>query len=73
MNKYSRAVYIAGLVLVIAGIACFIIKACSGEYIDASGVLHEQFFLLPVGYLSIFIGILCFIASMLIRKHNGKK
>ena len=68
MNMIST---IVGGVLMIMGLLCLIIKAFSVEYIDASGILHENFFLLPVGFLFIFCGVLVIIvtcASYIVRK-----
>ena len=68
MNMISTSV---GGVLMIMGLMCLIIKAFSVEYIDASGILHENFFLLPVGFLFIFSGVLVIIvtcASYIVRK-----
>lgn len=68
MNMIST---IVGGVLMIMGLMCLIIKAFSVEYIDASGILHENFFLLPVGFLFIFSGALVIIvacASYIVRK-----
>ena len=68
MNMIST---IVGGVLMIMGLMCLIIKAFSVEYIDTSGILHENFFLLPVGFLFIFSGALVIIvacASYIVRK-----
>ncbi len=48
------------------GIACIILKAVSVEYIDAQGILHENFSLLPMGFLFLFSG---FITFMVIGKN----
>ena len=53
MNRTAAAI---GLVLMIMGLMCLFIKANSVEYVDASGILHENFYLLPVGFLMIFAG-----------------
>lgn len=55
LNLYSIFI---GAVLLIMGIGCIIIKAYSVEYIDEAGFLHENFFLLPIGFLLIFCGLL---------------
>lgn len=60
MNMISTVI---GSVLMIMGLMCLIIKAFSVEYIDASGILHENFFLLPVGFLFIFSGALVVIVT----------
>lgn len=49
-----------GASLLIMGIGCILIKAFSVEYIDANGYLHENFFLLPIGFLLIFCGHIAF-------------
>ena len=45
-----------------AFIIFFLISAASVSYIDSSGILHENFFLIPLGYLSLFVGIVIIIA-----------
>lgn len=51
-----------GALLLLAGLACLAIKGASVEYVDPQGILHENFFLLPIGFLFIFSGILTFCA-----------
>lgn len=60
MNMISVTV---GAVLLCAGVICLIIKGLSVEYVDDSGLLHENFFLLPIGFLFIFSGLLTFIIT----------
>ena len=48
-----------------AFIIFFLISAASVSYIDSSGILHENFFLIPLGYLSLFVGILIIIARVI--------
>ena len=31
------------------------------EYIDGQGILHENFFLIPIGFLCVFSGLISFI------------
>lgn len=38
------------------GVVCLLLKAVLPEYVDGSGLLHEAFFLLPVGYCCLFGG-----------------
>ena len=52
-----------GAILVIMGIGCILIKANSVEYVDVYGVLHENFFLLPIGFLLIFSGVFAFLIA----------
>ena len=48
-----------------AFIIFFLISAASVSYIDSSGILHENFFLIPLGYLSLFVGIVIIIARVI--------
>ena len=45
----------------IIGIILFLIKGMSVEYIDSQGILHENFFLIPIGFLCVFSGLIFFI------------
>lgn len=60
LNLYSIFI---GAVLLLMGIGCIIIQAFSVEYIDAAGYLHENFFLLPIGFLLLFCGLLSFLIA----------
>lgn len=67
-------VTIIGSFLMVLGLVCFLIKANSVEYVDANGILHENFYLLPVGYLLVFTGVITTLLSGLalhrFRKEN---
>ena len=52
-----------GAILLVMGAGCFFMKANSVEYVEASGLLHENFFMLPIGFLLIFCGILSFLIA----------
>ncbi|PTH56787.1 DUF3955 domain-containing protein [Staphylococcus agnetis] len=41
----------------VIGVGCLILKSVSPEYIDQSGVLHEYFFLIPIGFALIFLSL----------------
>lgn len=69
--KYNMISTVAGSVLLLMGIFCFFVKAASVEYIDADGFLHENFFLIPIGYLFLLSGIISFI-SIGIRTIAGR-
>ena len=58
MNLISIAI---GGIFLCFGIACIFLKAVSVEYIDTQGILHENFFLLPVGFLCLFCGFITFL------------
>lgn len=57
MNLISITI---GAALLCIGIALILIKANSVEYIDAQGLLHENFYLLPIGFFFIFGGLVTF-------------
>ena len=74
MSKYDRIASAVGGGLLLAGVLLLALKGLSAEYVDASGMLHERFFLLPLGFLCIFCGFLVFItigARTLIRKFRS--
>lgn len=46
-----------GALLILAGLGCFLAFNLMGSTLDAQGMLHEPFALLPLGYLLIFMGL----------------
>ena len=60
--KYNMISSVIGGVLLLIGVMLLVIKGMSVEYIDANGILYENFFLLPVGFLCIFCGLISFVA-----------
>ncbi|MGX6978275.1 DUF3955 domain-containing protein [Vagococcus elongatus] len=52
-----------GTFLLLLGFSFIFIKANSVEYIDASGILHENFYLLPIGFVFLFAGIIVFLVT----------
>ncbi|MDD7280744.1 MAG: DUF3955 domain-containing protein [Erysipelotrichaceae bacterium] len=59
-TKMNLIMVIIGVVLLCIGTLCLIIKGLSVEYIDANGILHENFFLVPIGFLFILSGTMIF-------------
>ena len=59
--KLNLATTLTGTILLLLGIVCLVIKALSVEYIDAQGILHENFFLLPIGFSLLFAGCIVFL------------
>lgn len=53
---------ILGTGLLLTGILCIVIKGLSVEYIDEAGFLHENFFLLPIGFLYMLASIITFLS-----------
>ncbi|MDO4493028.1 MAG: DUF3955 domain-containing protein [Clostridia bacterium] len=65
--------------LLFLGTLLIVLKGLSVEYIDAEGFLHENFFLLPLGFLCIFCGLTAFLAvgvraliALRKKRRNGK-
>lgn len=76
-SKNTRAKYNLITMLIAAGLMglgalLIIIKAFSVEYIDEAGILHENFFLLPIGFGFIFIGLIVMIVALLCKLANKK-
>lgn len=42
----------------VAGLLCFLAYTLAGSSVDEDGTLHEQFGLIPIGYLLILLGML---------------
>ena len=62
-TQMHMVITIIGAILILLGFLCFIIKANSVEYVDVQGVLHENFYLLPVGYILVVTGAVASIVS----------
>lgn len=62
-TQMHLTITIIGSFLMLLGFVCFAIKANSVEYIDAEGILHENFYLIPVGYLLVFTGVITTLLS----------
>ncbi|WP_207694103.1 hypothetical protein DOK67_0001960 [Enterococcus sp. DIV0212c] len=61
--KLNMVTTLIGAFLLLFGFACFFIKANSVEYVDAAGILHENFYLLPIGFFFIFAGMIVFLVT----------
>lgn len=60
--KFNMITSIIGVVLLCIGILLLVIKGMSVEYIDANGILHENFFLVTIGFMCIFCGLISFVS-----------
>lgn len=49
--------------LLIVGILLIVLKGMTVEYIDAQEILHENFFLLPLGFLAIISSMITFFVA----------
>lgn len=66
-RNINKILIIIGICLFLIGCLCIFIKANSLEYVDASGVLHESFYLLPIGFSFIFSGILILLLTGIVN------
>ena len=57
-EKRNLILIMIAIFCLIDGILCFVLKAATVEYIDLQGVIHENFFFLPIVYILIFISII---------------
>lgn len=71
--KMNLIATVIGGFLMLGGLACFIIKSLSVEYIDAKGILHENFFLIPVGLAFLATGILVIVVTLGAFLYNKKR
>lgn len=71
--KRNMAASLSGAGLVIAGVLLFLMKGASVEYIDAAGVLHENFWMIGIGWLLIFAGIVTLTVNMILNLCSRKK
>ncbi len=71
--KKNHIYKIIGIVILFLGIVLILLKGLLPEYIDDEGFLHENFFLLPIGFLLIFIGITIFAVIKIKRGSKGWK
>ncbi len=61
-SRFNMITTSIGAGLLLLGILLLAIKAMSVEYVDDAGYLHENFFLVPCGFLCIFSGLIAFLA-----------
>lgn len=70
--KFNMITTISGFFLMLMGFMCFVIKANSVEYVDRHGFLHENFYLIPVGYLFLLAGLIIIISGVIMHLENKK-
>ncbi|MFD3191919.1 DUF3955 domain-containing protein [Sedimentitalea sp. HM32M-2] len=54
------------LIIGISGVGCALLFSAIGATVDSAGMLHEPFFLIPVGYALMLIGVVGSIFSFLL-------
>lgn len=65
---------ISGFMLILLGFIFLLIKGSTFEYVDDSGILKENFFLIPTGFMLMLLGVITIIISIIYyyRKTNNK-
>lgn len=58
--RFNMITTLIGGSFLLIGVMLLVIKGMSVEYIDAEGILHENFFLIPTGFLCMFCGFISF-------------
>ncbi len=71
MRKIKITLYVT-LVMILAGVGCFLLFSMIGSYLDSDGILHEPFFLVPIGYLFLLLGLVGGVVNLIQRKQNKK-
>lgn len=56
-----------GLLLVVIGLICFGVRVFNPGYVDASGLLHEPFYLVGFGYAGLFGGVVSLLVALVTR------
>ncbi|MGK4114988.1 DUF3955 domain-containing protein [Lysinibacillus capsici] len=57
--------YIFALMPIILGVLSFLIFMVKGSNVAPDGTLEEPFFLIPIGFLLLFIGFICVVGVAL--------
>ena len=63
----------AGAILVLCGVALFLIKGATVEYVDAQGILHENFWMIGMGWILILLGVLVTVVNLAVNHLHKKK
>ncbi|MGI5888979.1 MAG: helix-turn-helix domain-containing protein [Oscillospiraceae bacterium] len=61
--KSAAKIALIGAILMVIGLLCFVLKGMTVEYIDEQGILHENFFFVPIGWAFIFAGLITVIVG----------
>lgn len=69
MRKIKFTLYTT-IIMILAGIGCFALSTIIGSTVDANGILHEPFFLIPIGYLFLLVGVICGGVHLFFRFHK---
>lgn len=64
-NLVKNKTKLLALVLMAIGIILLCIKGFTGDYVDAAGILHEYFFLIPVSFACLAAGMISLVISFI--------
>ena len=59
-DRFNFMTTLIGAILLCIGVGCIIAKMLSPEYVDDNGLLHEAFYLIPIGFLFVFSSMITF-------------
>lgn len=69
MENNKKIRYILSLLVIVAGIGSIVFSRLNEATIDANGVIHEPFFFLgPLGYLLLTIGVITILLTLIKQK-----
>ena len=67
MRKFIRVSSWLGIGLLAAAIVCIAAFFIIGQEVDAQGILHEPFFLIPLFYLFLFFSLITGVVNVIAR------
>lgn len=69
-QKLRLMTTVIGAVLMAIGMELLVIKGLSVEYIDAQGILHENFFLIPAAWAFLLAGLIVILSGVFKKRHR---
>lgn len=64
MQKSFKHLTTVSFILIVIGVICFITERLLLSFVDKASLLHEAFFLIPLGYLFIILGLILLFIPM---------
>ena len=65
-----KKIYIIPLTFSVLGLGCWVAYVIKGSYVAPDGLLIEPFYLIPVGWLFIFLGLAILVVVILSKKNR---
>lgn len=69
-QKLRLMTTVIGAVFMAMGMGLLVIKGLSVEYIDAQGILHENFFLIPAAWAFLLAGLIVILSGVFKKRHR---